>query len=79
MFHTYVVSILSRCSVCLQWFFSFLGVLTVLRCMLQLLHLDILKVDRIFAHVVMSPACCSGQRGARVLAGVDATWSQSGA
>ena len=42
MFHTYVASVLSRCCVYLQWFSS---VSSIFRRMLQVLYLDVLKVD----------------------------------
>jgi hypothetical protein len=54
-FHTYVASVLSEYYVCLQWFLSLfhvfqkhiLSVSFVLRRMLQVLHLDVSKVDRV--------------------------------
>jgi hypothetical protein len=58
MFHAYVVSVLSRCCICLQWFQVFFGVYkyfrrmflsvsSVLRHMLQVLDLNVSKVDRV--------------------------------
>ena len=54
MFHKYVASVLSGCCVYLQWFQVFLqefqthilSVSSVFMRMLQVLHLDVLKVDR---------------------------------
>ena len=58
MFHTYVASILSECYVCLQYFSSVFScffqvfqkhvssVSSVFRSMLQVLHLDISKVEQ---------------------------------
>jgi hypothetical protein len=47
MFHTYVVSVLSDVCVCLQWLSS---VSFVFRRMLQPLHLNVSKLDQVFAH-----------------------------
>jgi hypothetical protein len=55
MFHTYIIGVLYRCCVCLQWFSSVFQVFQthissvsfVSFYMLQVLHLDVLKVDQI--------------------------------
>jgi CBS domain containing-hemolysin-like protein len=58
IFHTYVESVLSRCCVCLQWFSSVFScfckyfrrmfhVFHLFFYMLQVLHLDVSKVDRV--------------------------------
>jgi hypothetical protein len=67
MFYTYVAHILSGCCVCFTWFSSgfqmFLQVFqmhvssvsSTFRSMLQVLHLDISKVDRVLHLVPSSP------------------------
>jgi len=59
MFHTYVASVLSGCCVCLQCFSSvFASVSSIFRRMLQVLHLDVSKVDRDVAHDAMVVRVC---------------------
>jgi hypothetical protein len=45
IFHTYVASVLCGCCVCFTWFSSVSRVSSTFRRMLQVLHLDVSKVD----------------------------------
>jgi hypothetical protein len=72
-FHTYIASVLSECCVCLQWFKCFSGVFAsisdacfkcfmVFRRMLQLLHLNVSKLDQMLH---LSPRLLLPRLGAR--------------
>ena len=60
MLYTYVASVLSRCCLCFTWFSSvFASVSSVLRRMLQVLHLDVSKLDRVLHLALSSPLTAS--------------------
>jgi hypothetical protein len=83
-FHTYIASVLSRCCVCLQWFSSVSGVFfkcfqthissvsSFFRRMLQVLHLDVSKVDRVLHILQRDPTATAAGGGAR-----GAAWGQA--
>jgi hypothetical protein len=72
IFHTYVTYVLSGCCICLHWFQVFSGVYfqafqnhvssvsSAFRCTLLLLHLDVLKIDRVL-HLSPLPSAASPQ------------------
>ena len=100
MFHTYVASVLSECCICLQWpssvfmcfcnYFRLISsVSLVFRHILQVLHLDVSKVDRVLHMLQCDPPAVAAGGGARGRAGrrrrvgsgggVDTVWGRVGA
>jgi hypothetical protein len=87
-FHTYDTSVLSGCCVCLQWFQVFqIHVSFVFSRMLQLLHLDVSKLDRMCISLLVfhqshlgvrrgkAEAIPTGAGEAHVLVGGRNTWA----